>query len=189
MGKRSNFDRKDKDFYETWDRRACRQLVNEFSYGETYCDPCCGDGALIENLSNIRPDVKCVWTNELYPENYTLIPNSTHDITARPIIGSFNKYVMNSPWKRHLLHAIIDRLMQDRPVWALIDSNWKETIQQSVANKYNVKTVPALLKNCVKIKSVGRLKWIRDSDHDGKDDQSWYLFDKNFTGQTEFYGR
>lgn len=190
MGKRSTFDRKSKDFYETFDPRAPRQLVNEFPYGATYCEPCCGDGALIANINNVRPDLRCVVTNELHPELYYFEPDVSIDIRYDNLYGGlFDFYIMNCPWKRHFLHAIIAKLMEHRPVWALIDSNWKETTQERMAKKHNLKTVKELMRHCVKVKSAGRLKWIRGSKHVGKDDCSWYLFDKNFTGETVFIGR
>ena len=40
-----------------------------------------------------------------------------------------------------------------------------------------------------KVVSVGRIKWIKDSKSTGKDNCCWYLFDKRFDGNTEFYGR
>jgi len=40
------------------------------------------------------------------------------------------------------------------------------------------------------IVSVGRVKWIPDSKHTGKDNVCWYLFTKYMqTKQTEFIGR
>jgi len=33
------------------------------------------------------------------------------------------------------------------------------------------------------------VKWIEDSKGSGKDDSCWYLFDKNFKGNTTFFGR
>ena len=49
------------------------------------------------------------------------------------------------------------------------------------------------LQFCRKIVSVGRVKWIPDSKHTGKDNCAWYLFDTLRSGETKietvFYGR
>lgn len=45
------------------------------------------------------------------------------------------------------------------------------------------------MKMCVKVVSVGRVKWIEDSKMTGKDNCAWYLFDENHVGPTQFYGR
>ena len=36
---------------------------------------------------------------------------------------------------------------------------------------------------CVRIVSVGRVKWIEDSKHTGKENCVWYLFDKPIPGR------
>jgi len=46
-----------------------------------------------------------------------------------------------------------------------------------------------LINKCVKIVSVGRVKWIENSKMTGKDNCAWYLFDNRFNGKTQFIGR
>jgi len=64
------------------------------------------------------------------------------------------------------------------PTWLLFDADWMHTKQ---AEEY--------LSRCEKIISVGRLKWIADSDHAGKDNCAWYLFGNQPEVGTVFIGR
>ena len=70
--------------------------------------------------------------------------------------------------------------MQVCPTWLLFDADWMHTKQSAIYISY-----------CVKVVSVGRVKWIEGSKSVGKDNCAWYLFDGNMpAGQaTEFYGR
>jgi len=62
----------------------------------------------------------------------------------------------------------------------LFDADWMHTKQSAILMTY-----------CVKVVSVGRVKWIEGSKSVGKDNCAWYLFDiaKRSGTPTEFYGR
>ena len=64
------------------------------------------------------------------------------------------------------------------PTWLLFDADWAHTKQSA-----------PYMTSCVKIVSIGRVKWIEDSKMTGKDNCAWYLFDANHNSPTEFYGR
>ena len=87
-------------------------------------------------------------------------------------------FITNPPWDRKILHPILEKLPMIFPTWLLFDADWMHTKQSS-----------ELIKRCVKIVSVGRVKWIENSKMTGKDNCAWYLFDVNFNGKTEFIGR
>ena len=51
MGKRSNFERREQDFYPT-PESAVLPLLPHLAPNTLYAEPCAGDGALIDVLSN-----------------------------------------------------------------------------------------------------------------------------------------
>ena len=67
-------------------------------------------------------------------------------------------FITNPPWTRDILHPLIINLSNQRPTWLLFDADWMHTKQ---SREY--------MERCIKIISVGRLKWIPDSKMTGKD--------------------
>ena len=65
-----------------------------------------------------------------------------------------------------------------RPTWLLFDADWIHT-KQSIPYMGMLK----------KIVSIGRVKWIEDSKSVGKDNCCWYLFERDSSSHTKFYGR
>jgi len=93
--------------------------------------------------------------------------------------GGADFIITNPPWDRPVLHQIIERTAGFKPTWLLFDSDWMHTIQAA-----------RHLEICVKIISVGRVKWMAGSENTGMDNCCWYLFDVNHIGKkTEFVGR
>lgn len=87
-------------------------------------------------------------------------------------------FITNPPWTRTILHPLIDHLSNIAPTWLLFDADWMHTVQ---AKTY--------LKRCVKIVSVGRVKWIAGSKHTGLDNAAWYLFSRWAMGEPRFFSR
>lgn len=88
-------------------------------------------------------------------------------------------YISNPPWTRALMHSLILHLSAQKPTWLLFDADWAHTQQAAPYMPF-----------CHTIISVGRLRWIPGSRHDGKDNCSWYLFDQNRPNAgTLFIGR
>jgi len=76
-----------------------------------------------------------------------------------------------------LLHPLILHFSKQAPTWLLFDADWIHT-------KQAVQYLPL----CKKVVSIGRVKWIEDSKHTGKDNSCWYLFDYNdTTSETTFH--
>ena len=92
--------------------------------------------------------------------------------------GGADLCITNPPWDRKLLHPFIEGWMQMCPTWLLFDADWMHTKQSAILMSY-----------CVKVVSVGRVKWIEGSKSVGKDNCCWYLFDALDDTPTEFYGR
>ena len=174
MGKRSNFERVERDFYPT-PKEAVVPLVRHLPpKGFTYEEPCAGAGDLVNALSELAPKADLVGAYDIQPRHICVRPGDALTTKAK---ATTDFYITNPPWDRKLLHPIIENLSQQRPTWLLFDANWMFTKQ----------AVP-YLSFCHKIVTIGRVKWIKDSKHTGKDDSCWYLF-ANIQAPTQFFGR
>ena len=162
MGKRSNFERVEHDFYETPVEAVLPLLP--FIVGVSYWEPCAGHGALVRHLASYA---RC-------------IGHSDREVDARshqyPVQGDY--FITNPPWTRELLHPIIENLSRQKPTWLLFDADWMHTRQSAV-----------LMQCCSTIVSVGRVKWIPGTKMTGKDNVCWYLFNAVSRYASLFYGR
>ena len=171
MGKRSNFKRNKHDKYPT-PFAAMPFLFQQLPTGIRFCEPCAGDGVMVEYLCaeghrfaaawDIKPGVK--WVDK-------------QDARTRQI-GNIDCFITNPPWSRDVLHPIIDNLSAQHPTWLLFDADWIHTRQSN-----------GLWQRCSMIVSVGRLKWIPDSKFTGKDNCCWYRFDPHHKAGPLFIGR
>jgi hypothetical protein len=174
MGKRSEFERKPRDFYPT-PAAAVAPLVPHLPTGYfTYEEPCAGDYRLVQHLAALAPHGMCIGAYDIEPQSPAVM---WCDATQTKVCTG-GMFITNPPWDRKVLHPIITNLSSIAPFWALIDADWMHTIQ---AGPY--------MKHCVRIVSIGRVKWIEGSKMTGKENCCWYLFDAAWTGQTEFIGR
>jgi hypothetical protein len=171
MGKRSDFARIPRDFYPT-PYEAVVPLFPHLPAGASYCEPCCGDGALIEHLSRHGFRLKCAFDVDPKMDAYCM------DATINWSDGDPDFYITNPPWDRRILHPIIANLSRHRPTWLLFDADWMHTRQSTPFMPYLRKIV-----------SVGRVKWIPDSKMTGKDNCAWYLFDQSSDAPAQFIGR
>ncbi len=174
MGKRSNFDRVDRDFYPT-PREAVVPLLPHLPPVTFYAEPCAGDGALIWLLD--EAGAMCVHASDITPKH-----DGVDTLDALQIgwqhIESANCFITNPPWSRDILHPLIVHFSDMMPTWLLFDADWMHT-------KQSAPYMPRLRK----IVSVGRVKWIPGSKMTGKDNCAWYLFDKPSDEPTIFCGR
>lgn len=170
MGKRSTFDRVEKDFYRTIDTRAV-EILSPFLVSETkYAEPCCGQDDLINELEKYGHINK--WASDISygTDALTLTDNELSECDA---------IITNPPWSRDILHPMIEHFAQLKPTWLLFDADWAHTKQSSTYMK----------ELCTDIVSVGRLRWIEGTTMSGKDNCAWYRFDKDKNKVTEFHGR
>jgi len=152
MGKRSDFERRDRDFYPT-PFEAARPLMRHLPSETHFHEPCAGDGDLIRHLE--ESGHKCVVSGDIATGQDALdIKGTVAEV-----------FITNPPWDRKILHPLITILSSIRPTYLLFDADWMHTKQ---AVEY--------LKKCAKIISVARVKWIPDSKMSGKDNCAWYLF-------------
>lgn len=172
MGKRSSFERIPRDFYPT-PVSAVLPLLPHLAPGTRFCEPCAGDGRLIDHLEDAGH--VCVGANDIEPGRHDI---ALGDATLIDRIPARAVFVTNPPWDRKLLHPVILNLSAIAPTWLLFDADWMHT-------KQSAQFMPLLRK----VVSVGRVKWIEDSPFTGKDNCCWYLFDAQQSAPAQFVGR
>lgn len=171
MGKRSDFVRRERDWYPT-PVEAVRPLLPHLAPRTRFCEPCAGDGALIDHLT--AAGHFCVMACDIEPGRGDI---QTGD--ARKIRGfSAECFITNPPWSRDILHSILGHLPHIAPTWLLFDADWVHTRQAA-----------PFMCGLRKIVSVGRVKWIADSPFTGKDNCAWHLFDAHSDAPAQFIGR
>ena len=176
MGKRSDYERVDRDFYPTpW--QAVEPLVPHLPSEFAFAEPCAGDGALVNHIETLVEGSWCSWASDIEPQSDSIHKNHFRDLGSSEFLEA-DYIITNPPWDRKLLHPIIEHLSDLSPTWLLFDADWIHTKQS--------KPYQQRLKQIV---SVGRVKWIPDSKMTGKDNCCWYLFDKNNEDRTVIYGK
>lgn len=185
MGKRSNFERIDKDYYRTIDVNAVLALKPHLpEHWTLFHEPCAGDFSLAKMLQD-HTNTTCTYATDICPNHAYVDKVDALTLTYT----NADMFITNPPWSRPILHKLIDHLSTMAPTWLLFDAAWAYTEQKAMAKREGVKTVPELLKRCRKIVAVGRLQWIPDTKMKGKDDCAWYYFDGDDNGpKTQFYG-
>jgi hypothetical protein len=168
MGKRSNFKRKERDFYPT-PFEATVPLIPHLTC-KSFIEPCAGDYSLAAHLES--RGMECFGAYDIEPNH----PN-VEKCDAFYLKASAHPIITNPPWDRKILHPMIEHFITINHTWLLFDADWMHTKQSSEYMEY-----------CEKVVSVGRVKWIPDSKMTGKDNCAWYLF-KNKPCVTTFYGR
>lgn len=171
MGKRSDFVRRERDFYPT-PSEAVAPLLPHLKPGTRFIEPCAGDGALIDHLT--AAGHRCVAAWDIEPQRADIVRQDALEAEG----SGHDLFITNSPWDRKILHPLIVRLSEQAPAWFLFDADWAHTVQA-------VPYLPRLRR----IVSVGRVKWIPDSKFTGKDNCCWHLFDARHRPQTQFVGR
>lgn len=174
MGKRSNFERKPRDFYPT-PIEAVYPLLDHLEKDFLFAEPCAGDGTLIHHLETKG---LCTWASDIEPQADGIYAYNYDQITAEELMEA--EYIItNPPWDRKILHPMIEFFSEKRKTWLLFDADWIHT-------KQSIPFLPRLKK----VISVGRVKWIEDSKSTGKDNCCWYLFGKaDGEWPIQFFGR
>jgi len=174
LGKRSDFERVERDYYPT-PMKAVLPLLPHLAAGTVFIEPCAGDGRLIDHLQ--AHGHRCTWGVDIEPVWPMARVGDATTMKFNPNGGN-QYFITNPPWDRKILHPIIENLSNQLPTWLLFDADWMHTRQ---ATPY--------LTRLEKVVSIGRVKWIEGSKSVGKDNCCWYLFWHKNTIQTQFYGR
>lgn len=183
MGKRSTFERRERDFYPT-PESAATPLFKHLNPHSIIHEPCAGDGALFRAWEK--------WQQELGNLGYGY---AVSDIAPRLRgIGAIDAmhleccwgdiFVTNPPWplpgqQGEPTVSIALHLSNLAPTWLLLSADFAH-------NGYFTKS--GLADRCEKIVSVGRVSWMENGTA-GKDNCAWYLFDAKHQGATQFVGR
>lgn len=172
MGKRSDFERRKNDAYDT-PFEPVKPLLRFLLPGTRFIEPCAGKGHLVNHL--VTNGHQCIAAWDTHPRKGYIEKRDA--ITARTRRKDF-KFITNPPWTRELLHPMIVNLSDQAPTWLLFDADWMHTRQ---ATPY--------LPRCTLVVSVGRVKWIPGSEFTGKDNCCWYKFEKIKGPGPRFIGR
>lgn len=177
MGKRSVFPRMKADLYVT-PAKAVVPLLPHLPYNSLFWEPCAGYGDLVRALE--AGGMSCAGMSDIERRTPDVIKQDALTKRGAPVWRdhSIDFIITNPPWTRQILHPMIEAFAAFRPTWLLFDADWMHTQQATPYLRY-----------CRKIVSVGRVKWIADSPHTGKDNAAWYLFDRSTEGPAEFIGR
>lgn len=173
MGKRSNFEREPRDFYPT-PIEAVDPLFRHLPMRSKFIEPCAGDGALIKHIESAGHT--CVYACDIEPQATGIEKRDVLFFDSQ--LPPCDLIITNPPWSRESLHSMIDIFRLQAPTFLLFDADWMHTIQAK-----------PFLPFCRMIISIGRVKWIADSESSGVDNACWYLFDKNYVDNTVFIGR
>jgi hypothetical protein len=154
---------------------AIAPLLPHLSPSTRFIEPCAGNGRLARYLS--QHGHHCVWSCDIAPEREGIERMNALNIGPERIktLGA-DCFITNPSWRRPLLHALIQHLPTMLPTWLLFDSDWLFT---NMAAQHG--------QHCAKIVSIGRVKWIEDSDSVGFDNAMWALFDRGHRGPPRFY--
>jgi hypothetical protein len=175
MGKRSDFERRPRDFYPT-PAEAVRPLLAHLSPGTRYAEPCAGNADLIRHLD--AAGHICRYAYDIEPQHNRVAKLDALDHRPCAKTFPFDCFITNPPWDRKVLHPLIIHLSDQAPTWLLFDADWAHTRQAA-----------PYLNRLRKIVAVGRVKWIPDSPFTGKDNCAWHLFDKPASEPALFFGR
>jgi hypothetical protein len=167
MGKRSTFDRRQD--YAT--PLHALEPVIPFLKAEgirTFAEPCCGAGNLVSLLENVV-GLRCVYSGDI---------TQGLDARAEFSFGGCNAIITNPPWRRDLMHPLIDHFLNvGFATYLLFDADWPHTKQAAPFLPY-----------CSHIISAGRVKWIPGSKYTGKDNAAWFRFQGGHRAGPHFYG-
>jgi hypothetical protein len=166
MGKRSNFERREADFYPT-PRAAVVPLIPYLCGIRSFAEPCSGDGDLVRHLESFG--LHCDWRGDI---------RSGQDALAVDSYGAVDAIITNPPYTREVMHRMIVHFSRIAPTWLLLESDWAQTKQAS-----------PFMTSCSDIVAIGRVKWIEGSKNTGKDNYGWFRFDVKHTAGPVFHWR
>lgn len=203
MGKRTEteFEKHEKSQYLT-PQGPVLSLVPFLPKGGFYfAEPCAGDGRLVNHIEKLT-NGRGVWISDIDPGGVSALADEKYggaqrtdvmekdalSVTKDDLLSAqVDMVITNPPWERskahdYILHRLIEHYGSMIPTWFLFDGDWAHTAQAQ----------PYLEQYCTRIVSVGRVKWMPDSKHTGKDNACWYEFHpeaRRINRAPAFYGR
>ena len=149
MGKRSDFERVERDFYPTPYAKKellVLPLTDHLPDTFSFIEPCAGDGRLVNHIK-VHGGI-CTWASDIEPQADFVFKADA--LNVEPQVADF--MITNPPWNRKILHPMIEHYSDRIPTWLLFDADWMHT-------KQSVPFIPRLRK----VVSIGRVKWIEGS--------------------------
>lgn len=113
MGKRSDFQRIEKDYYRTIDARAVAALAPHLAPQTRYCEPCAGAGDLMDQLTALGH--VCARARDIAPQRDDIEQKDA----LTTLTGNIDCFITNPPWSRPILHPLISFLSSQHPTWLL----------------------------------------------------------------------
>jgi hypothetical protein len=166
MGKRSNFERVERDYYPTPFAAVAPLIPHLKRHGvESFAEPCAGDDSLVNHLRSYG--LKCAYNDD--------IAHGADALRRTHFPGE--AIITNPPYTRPVMHAMIDHFRRISPTWLLMEWDWAATKQAEPHMQF-----------CTHVVIVGRLKLIPGSPHFGKENFAWYRF-QSFPAQPKLYPR
>jgi hypothetical protein len=153
MGKRSNFERRGRDFYPT-PRSAVLPLIPYLNGVRRFAEPCSGDGRLVRHLESFG--LRCVYSGDIA---------TGQDALARDDYGDPDKNITNPPFAHPLLHQLIFHFVKIAPTWLLLPTDFES----------NKRDAP-FLAMCTDAIPIGRVRWFEDTKQSSKDNFGWFHF-------------
>ncbi len=181
MGKRSEFERNPRDFYETPYAAAVPVIEHLDPLGK-YAEVCAGNFLLCYHL--IYNGLEVAHASDIKPTDPRVTKIDALKLTAKMLQGCTH-IITNPPWEKrpdkgeifnHIMRHLLSIFAGE--IWVLLDADYLHTVQANEFKKY-----------CVKVVSVGRVKWIPGSKNTGKDNCAWYCFKRGHQGGTKFVWR
>lgn len=158
MGKRSTQERQPQDWYRT-PAKAVVPLLPFLPPATRFVEPCAGDGALIRHLS--AHGHVCVQSYDMQPRADGIVLGDARDLD----ITDGAMVITNPPWRWDWLQPIIECLSDQLPTWLLLNADVMHNVRAAEVMSY-----------CSDVVAVGRIKWIEDSPHAGKENAAWFRF-------------
>ena len=172
MSKRSDaFPRRPQSFYPT-PRDAFVPLLAHLPKKMRWIEPCAGDGRLVKWLNELGHD--CVGAYDIQPAilpHVCIDERDARDLSAIETNGA-EWCITNPPWPEPFMRGEptleIIRRMLDLGLWCwfLLPADFM----------HNVYSSTLINKNCMRIVSIGRVKWFEGTKHSSKDNVCWYKF-------------
>ena len=177
MAKRSEYPRRDRDFYPTPESAVIPLAPHLPTETTAYWEPCAGDGALVRALDTHWGYGTCTRATDIKPQQSWITRQDAFDV-SECLTSSIN--ITNPPWPSRRGQPTLDMILHlsaMAPTWMLLSADF--------AHNAYFKDVAGI---CDKIVSVGRVSWLENGIR-GKDNAAWYRFAKNHIGATRFFGR
>jgi hypothetical protein len=183
------FERIERDFYPT-PKKAVLPLTNVWSKDIhlNFWEPCAGNESLVDHLEDTGR-FTCLYASDVHPtikKDNLITSTQTKDLFSiteedvKAVKGSndegLDMFITNPPWTNtskdnYQLFRLIAHLTNFLPTLLLLNANFTWNKSSWAKN--------GPMNRCSWIKPIGRVKWIEDSKHSGKEDCAWFMFTKN----------